>query len=295
VGLFRRRVGRYVSARMRRQFEAGAAGVVGRAVAWAGGLAVLAGGQLVARGDTILDYPFHAVEGVTTINAGTLGAAANGAHVGGVTYSTDTPSGSGHSIRLDASGEGIQVPDAWDYGSALTVEAWIKPASIDAQSILWDDYGNPGVVLAVVPESGNPSRKVVQFSLSTASNPGGGLSVFAGDLVLDDWQHVAAVYDGSTMSIYVDGVLAGSTANSGAIQDNGGFSGGLGFENDAHVLPFDGWIDDFRIHDAALGSAQLAAGAFGEVPEPGTLVGGAAVVGLLAGGWLRRRCVHPVR
>ncbi len=241
-------------------------------------------GLLPVSGATLLDYPFHSAEGTTTVNVGTLGAAANGSHFGTIDYSSDTPGGTGESIRLLGVVGGIQVPDAWDYGGALTVEAWIKPASIEQQSILWDDYGNPGVVFGVRPDLITPSTKVLQFSLSTASNPGPGLSILDGEIALDAWQHVAGVYDGTTMSIYIDGILAGTLANSGAIQDNGGTPAGLGAENLSLTLNFDGWIDDFRIHDTALSPAQLAGGAFGPLPE-GDSLGAGFLLACLAAAW----------
>ena len=36
-------------------------------------------------------------------------------------------------------------------------------------------------------------------------------------LTLNTWQHVAAVYDGALMSVYVDGVLVASSSKSGGI------------------------------------------------------------------------------
>ena len=82
----------------------------------------------------------------------------------------------------------------------------------------------------------------------------------SGDLVLDQWAHAAAVYDGSQMLLYLDGVPVGSTSKGGALALDdtvpvwiGGSPGGAG------ERPWDGVIDDVRIYDRALSQAEIIA------------------------------------
>lgn len=71
------------------------------------------------------------------------------------------------------------------------------------------------------------------------------------------WHHLAGTYDGTTMALYVDGVQTGTRSANGILDldptDNwllgGGASGGL----------LDGRIDDVRMYNTALTSAQIAA------------------------------------
>lgn len=219
----------------------------------------------------LLEYKFDVPGGATVLNTGALGAAANGLLGGAVTYSVDTPSGLGQSLSFDGAVNFVAVPDAWNYGSALTVEAWIKPSAVNAQRILWDDYGNPGVVLAVLGGQ-------LQYSLSTTSVPGPGLTLINGTITAGTWQHVAGVYDGSLISLYLNGVLVGSTALTGTIIDNSSSPAAVGRDNVASALYFAGLMDDFRLHESALLPGQLAGGAFA-VPEGGTWGAGGLLVG----------------
>lgn len=220
---------------------------------------------------TLLNYDFNTGAGATAVNSGSLGAAADGSIGGSIVYSADTPFGGGYALSLDGTSSFIQVPDAWDYAGQLTVEAWIKPATTSGQQILWDDYGNPGVVFAV-------NGSAVQYSLSTTVVPGLGETLLAGSVSSGVWQHVAGVYNGSAMSIYVNGTLVGTQSLTGAVLDKGGLSGAVGRDNVSAALFFSGLIDDFRIHDTALAPEQL--GYYADVPEAGT----AAAVVILGGG-----------
>jgi hypothetical protein len=86
-------------------------------------MAVWAPSSAGAAPTPILEYLFNEGSGTTAINSGSLGASADGAIIGGVSYSTDTPSGSGFSLDFNASSAFVQVPDAWDYTNMLTIEA----------------------------------------------------------------------------------------------------------------------------------------------------------------------------
>jgi len=192
------------------------------------------------------------------------------------TFSSDVApdTGPGFSGFFSGAVSSIAVPDAFDYGSAMTIEAWVKPASLGGLRVLWDDYGSPGVLFAL-------SGSTLQLSLSTAANPGPGISVVGGTLVPNVWQHVAAVYDGAAMRLYVNGVAAGpSVATSGSIIDNSSFAAAIGADNSNTALfSYVGLIDDFRIFNAALTPVDLngvvlsgTSTTVPPVPEPGTYV-----------------------
>ncbi len=204
----------------------------------------------------VLEYLFNEGSGTTATNTGTAGAAANGS-ISGPLYSADTPQGSSSSLDFDGAGDFVQVQDAFDYGNQLTVEAWIKPDAMDGQRVIWDDYGNPGVLLVV-------NNGKVQFQMSTQADPGPGAVMVEGTLSAGQWQHVAGVYDGSQMRVYINGVDTGTVVQtSGSIIDNGSSSAAIGSDNNsANVLNFDGKIDDFRIWSGALQPSELAGGQF---------------------------------
>ena len=112
----------------------------------------------------ILEYLFDSGATEVALNTGTLGALSDGMILG-ATLSTDTPQGSTFSMNFDGANDFISVPDTFDYGSALTIEAWVNPDSVEGVSYFWEDYGFPGVIVGLVNGS-------VQFSLSTTEHPG---------------------------------------------------------------------------------------------------------------------------
>ena len=75
------------------------------------------------------------------------------------------------------------------------------------------------------------------------------------------WYHVAAVYDGAKLSIYVDGAEAGGMAMSGETINltsvsTRGFQMG-GSYNDQNGRPLDGYIAETRVWSRALSAAEL--------------------------------------
>ena len=69
------------------------------------------------------------------------------------------------------------------------------------------------------------------------------------------WHHVAAIYDGSRMSLYLDGKEITSTAKTGLIDTKNDVGAALGNQPGGDDRPFDGMLDDVRIYSRSL-SAQ---------------------------------------
>lgn len=88
------------------------------------------------------------------------------------------------------------------------------------------------------------------------------------------WYHVAAVYDGAKLSIYVDGAEAGGMAMSGETINltsvsTRGFQMG-GSYNDQNGRPLDGYIAETRVWSRALSAAELKNNMYYLNPEKAT-------------------------
>ena len=91
----------------------------------------------------------------------------------------------------------------------------------------------------------------------------------SGDLLDNQWVHVAAVYDGATMKLYKDGVEVGSVAKTGSITTNSGVSAWIGGNPPgATDRAWDGQIDDVRVYSRALTAAEIAVLVGGDSTPP---------------------------
>jgi hypothetical protein len=64
--------------------------------------------------------------------------------------------------------------------------------------VVWDDHGNPGVLLSLQADGR------VALSVSTDQDPSGA-GLASGQVVINTWQHIAGVYNGTQLRIFVNG------------------------------------------------------------------------------------------
>jgi hypothetical protein len=78
---------------------------------------------------------------------------------------------------------------------------------------------------------------------------------------LDTWYHVAGVFDGSTLTVFIDGVAPGVNHTVGAARWDASDSFSIGCDRDTGIekFHFNGFIDDVRFYDHPLAPADIAA------------------------------------
>ena len=135
-------------------------------------------------------------------------------------------------------------------GDTITLEAWVKPNSHDA-GVMGKCYVGPEdtYLLGIRPD------KSIWFGIRTSSwkpSTGDGTPV-----PLNQWNHIAGVYNGSQMIRYLNGVETGTVdVQSGDINivnkvlTIGDFGKDRGFY-------FDGIIDEVRIYSRALNEDEV--------------------------------------
>jgi hypothetical protein len=175
----------------------------------------------------------------------------------------------GGAMKFDGADDYIEVRDesSFDITSRITVSAWIK---VNAFTKSYQ---------AIVTKGNNAWRiqrwsntNYIEFACTGLShNPYGSV---LGDISVNDgqWHHVAGVYDGSRIYLYVDGILNASTASSGTINTNN-FKVLLGENAQERNRYWNGLIDDVRVYNRDLSAAEI-----------GTIKAGGAVSGLV-GHW----------
>jgi PKD repeat protein len=135
---------------------------------------------------------------------------------------------------------------------ALTVEAWVKTAGTGVQQVVergdwWQNQMSYDLLLA----EGKVRLDIMQSNGSYAAVIGNTV------LSLNAWHHIAGVYDGAQMRVYVDGVLNGTAAATLAPGNNAtglriGKSSFLYYPN-----YFNGRIDEVRVSNAAIYSSNF--------------------------------------
>jgi hypothetical protein len=106
-----------------------------------------------------------------------------------------------------------------------------------------------------------PTVRLRSFVVNNA-NPAGGALIDSGTALLatGQWVHVAMTYDGSAVTGYINGVADGAgSAGTGDIADNdlSVRIGGQASSDPGGALGFKGNIDEVRIYNRALNSAEL--------------------------------------
>ncbi|MCG8611146.1 MAG: LamG domain-containing protein, partial [Pseudomonadales bacterium] len=146
----------------------------------------------------------------------------------------------------------------------LTVSAWVRVQSAK-------DWGG---IVGYFQDNGNYEKgwllgtRGEHFSMALSSD--GSLTYLTdpADLSLNEWHHVAGVYNGSELSIYVNGVRKNTTTNeSGNIDypDQGWYQIGS-YKDDNEDFRHDGQIDNVSIFARALSDAEIARLASAKVP-----------------------------
>lgn len=159
----------------------------------------------------------------------------------------------GGAMVFDGASSLIEVPhheSLFPGGDELTIEAWFKPASFPG--------GHPPIARkGSVPESGwgfdTPGGKIRGFVYTAPGDP----VVVQGTtpMKVDIWHHLAMVYDGSEIRIYLDGELEGEVPRKGDINRNEA-SVWIGKKAIESVW-LDGTLDELRILNIAITEEQI--------------------------------------
>jgi hypothetical protein len=185
-----------------------------------------------------------------------------------ITAAAESPASGNAAAFAASSNSYISVPDSnsLDVTNTLTVEAWIKPSegggewalimgkqqnSVDANP--WYSYR----LLAASANSGEKGfpRKV---AFQIAPEGSGETGVESTTIVQNNvWTHVAGVYDGSTVKIYINGVLENSNPVSGSIRvsDLPLYFGKAPWTN---YNNYNGMIDEVRVWNVARTAEQIS-------------------------------------
>jgi len=205
------------------------------------------------RSGPVLHLPLDEAAGATTF-ADSSGNGNSGACSGAGCPLAGVTGKQGQAAQLDGTDDVITVADAPSLRNAsFTLSAWFR----------WDGVGTANVNFLT-------AKGLENMELHTGGGAGvNGLrfipagypetNVDAANVIAAGWNHVAAAYDGSMATLYVNGALVGSraitltandlTADAAAFRIGDRSSGGY---------PFDGTVDDVRVYNRVLSASEIA-------------------------------------
>jgi hypothetical protein len=166
------------------------------------------------------------------------------------TWVSNTPAGYGYAIEFDGDNDYISIPDSGGefLPSQLTVEAWIYTES----TIAWQ----------CIVERGSPTATGWHFYVSSGNhlytNIGGeAFHSQSGTITPNTWYHVAFVWDGNTITHYVNGINVGSALVTSLYTGGDRVYIGIRRGGGTDELGFNGTIDEVAIYNRALSEAEI--------------------------------------
>jgi len=164
----------------------------------------------------------------------------------------------GGALEFDGDGDFVEIgrESDFDITEQITVSAWIKVNQFDKE---WQAVIAKGDSAWRIQR--NQDKGSLEFACSGLRIPSGAPwgNLFGDKSVRDGkWHHIAGVYDGSKMYIYIDGTVDASQTASGKINTNDEpVYFGENSENTGRY--WDGLIDDVRIYNYALSKDEITA------------------------------------
>jgi parallel beta-helix repeat protein len=157
----------------------------------------------------------------------------------------------GKALSFDGINDNVTVADSnsLDLTSSFTLSAWVNPASTftDFRSILIKNYKY--YIYASVAGycgDGSPLGGFSETTDRTLCQPS--------PLPVNTWTHLAVTYNGSTLTLYRDGVAVATSNASGAPSPT---TGTLQIGGSQFGEYFKGLIDEVRIHNKALSATEI--------------------------------------
>jgi len=164
--------------------------------------------------------------------------------------------GGGNALSFDGVNDMATVADSntLDLSTTMTLEAWVRPAnSTGWRTVLLKENGTT-MSYEMYSNDASVNRPAGHFT-----TPGNAIRSVTGTAALptNAWSHLAVVYDGANMRLYVNGSLVRSVARTGSIATGEGVLHIGGNEVWGGEF-FQGLIDDVRIYNRALTAGEIS-------------------------------------
>jgi hypothetical protein len=163
----------------------------------------------------------------------------------------------GGALEFDGAESCVKVPDSPQLrgGEEFTVEAWVRPAAIEEFLPVFYKQREEDYAYGLWVDEAADGKPAGEINDGTWPIPD--IEAKA-ELPPDVWSHLALTFDGALMRLYVDGQLVATSSSGGPLANEGPLDIGCatvyGFEDH-----FDGRIDEARVYERALDTAEVDA------------------------------------
>ena len=155
-------------------------------------------------------------------------------------------------VGFDGTNDQLRVPNAAGLNSpsAFSIEAWMKPAQLPSYTATI--ARKSGQYLLRLRYDGALQLRVTKNGSDTELRTAKGLVAASPDT----WYHVVVTYDGSELTIWVNGVASGSLSIAAPLDTS---SNALIFASSGGYDWFNGTLDELAVYDTALSPERIAA------------------------------------
>lgn len=153
-------------------------------------------------------------------------------------------------LNFDGSNNYFSTSYVKDINNRITIGAWIKPDSSGTYDISNQEQWDGG------PWTGwrfRQTSSAITFKLGDGTS--NSYSFSAGNLIINEWNYVVGVWNGTHIIIYINGIEAGNSPKSFIYQGNTGRHYIGKYPGSAYY--YDGSIDDVRIYNRALSAEEI--------------------------------------
>ena len=177
----------------------------------------------------------------------------HGTYLGGITLGTPSAvGGTGASATFDGSSGYVALPGSWGGSPAVTIEAWVSPASIAGTQAMVSSSSSGRFCHFQLHEN-SPSTGTDVTGCYGPNPPFGLLTPALSPL--DTWRHIVMTMGGGHAKLYINGVMVQSVAITGTnITASSAVSIARGFSGARH---FGGAMDEVAIYDTVLSAGRI--------------------------------------
>jgi glucose/arabinose dehydrogenase/chitodextrinase len=196
-------------------------------------------------------WGFNEASGTTTVDASANNNTAT--LVGGPTRVAGKY---GNALSFDQVNDYLSVPNSSSLnfsGNAMTLSMWINPASISGDSVVLGKFWNTNMSSPYYQYGLELSGGKPQFYIGNGTGlMGAGMDT---PLALNQWTHLAVVFNGLTAQFYVNGTMVSSKSLAASITARG-MSLRIGADADTWQF-YKGLLDNVRIYNRALSGTDV--------------------------------------